>query len=81
MLELLTLKQLDPQHCVEVPQLLQQVRRSNGQVNVLQIQCLCRDSRPVRSAEYGGSLLVLLLATRALRTVCIWGMGGKGAAD
>jgi hypothetical protein len=29
MLELLTLKQLDPQHCVEVPQLLQQVRRSN----------------------------------------------------
>lgn len=29
MLELLTLKQLDPQHCVEVPQLLQQVRVSN----------------------------------------------------
>jgi hypothetical protein len=26
MLELLTLKQLDPQHCVEVPQLLEQVR-------------------------------------------------------
>jgi hypothetical protein len=26
MLELLTLKQLDPQHCLEVPQLLQQVR-------------------------------------------------------
>jgi hypothetical protein len=25
MLELLTLKQLDPQHCLEVPQLLQQV--------------------------------------------------------
>jgi hypothetical protein len=26
MLELLTLKQLDPQHCLEVPQLLTQVR-------------------------------------------------------
>ncbi len=26
MLELLTLKQLDPQHCMEVPQLLEQVR-------------------------------------------------------
>lgn len=30
MLELLTLKQLDPQHCVEVPQLLQQVRVRNS---------------------------------------------------
>jgi hypothetical protein len=32
MLELLTLKQLDPQHCLEVPQLLQQVRVVNNLV-------------------------------------------------
>jgi hypothetical protein len=30
MLELLTLKQLDPQHCMEVPQLLTQVGSSRG---------------------------------------------------
>lgn len=48
MLELLTLKQLDPQHCVEVPELLQQVRahrrREGGLVNAHMCGCLCSTS-------------------------------------
>jgi hypothetical protein len=38
MLELLTLKQLDPQHCLEVPQLLQQVRGVEAMVTCQDMQ-------------------------------------------
>jgi hypothetical protein len=66
MLELLTLKQLDPQHCVEVPQLLQQVRRSNDRPML----CRSRCGASARQQASGDILSTAVAASAALGCGC-----------